>query len=122
MVKVHELKIAPQYFAPVCEGEKTFEIRKNDRGYGVGDLLHLKEFNEGQYTGESVLVEVTYLTTFNQEPGYVVLAIKQPTFDTLNNLLGYNKAANLVIGAEPIWVLEQATDEDLEANIMACFT
>ncbi|EAH2635075.1 DUF3850 domain-containing protein, partial [Listeria monocytogenes] len=29
MTKTHELKIAPEYFAAVTEGRKTFEIRKN---------------------------------------------------------------------------------------------
>lgn len=116
---VHELKIAPQYFEPVLEGRKTFEIRKDDRGYQVGHLLHLKEFDGESFTGKSVLAEVTYMTTFNQEPGYYVLAIKEPGFEVLNNLFGYDKAANLTMGCDPIWVLEQATDEDLEANIMA---
>jgi len=43
----------------------------------------------------------------------------KPGFEVLNDLFGYNKAANLTMGEEPIWMLEQATDEDLEANIMA---
>lgn len=116
---VHELKITPKYFVSVVEGEKTFEIRKDDRGYKVGDLLHLKEFDRESFTGKSVLVEVTYTTAFNQEPGYLVLAIKEPNFEVLNGLFGYNKAACLTIGCEPIWVLEQASDEDLEANISA---
>lgn len=116
---VHELKIAPEYFEPVFEGKKTFEIRKDDRGYQVGDLLHLKEFDDEAFTGNSVLAEITYLTAFNQEPGYLVLAIKEPGFEVLNGLFGYNKAASLTMGCEPIWVLEQATDDDLEANVAA---
>lgn len=118
-MKVHELKILPEYFEQVFAGEKTFEIRKDDREYQTGDLLHLKEFDVDGYTGKSVLVRVTYITTFKQEPGYVVMAIKEPGFEVLNSLFGYDKAANLSMGAEPIWVLEQATDEDLEANIIA---
>ncbi|MEK4702033.1 DUF3850 domain-containing protein [Solibacillus sp. FSL R7-0668] len=116
---MHELKILPEYFEQVFAGEKTFEIRKDDRGYQTGDLLHLKEFGIDGYTGKSVLVRVTYITAFKQELGYVVMAIKEPGFEVLNSLFGYDKAANLTMGEEPIWVLEQATDEDLEANIMA---
>ncbi|EAG9779059.1 DUF3850 domain-containing protein, partial [Listeria monocytogenes] len=35
MTKTHELKIAPEYFAAVTEGRKTFEIRKNGRDFQV---------------------------------------------------------------------------------------
>jgi len=116
---VHELKTLPQYFGPVVEGIKTFEIRKDDRGYAVGDLLFLKEYENGSYTGNAVVKEVIYTTAFNQEPGYLVLAIKEPDFEVLNGVFGYNKAACLTMGCDPIWVLEQANDEDLEANISA---
>lgn len=118
-MKVHELKIAPEYFGPVFDGIKTFEIRKNDRGYEIGDLIHLKEFDDEAFTGKSVIMEITYTTTYNQEPGYLVFAIKDPDFKVLNDIFGYNKAVCLTMGCEPIWVLEQATDEDLEANISA---
>ena len=36
---VHEIKIAPEYFGPVFDGIKTFEICKDDCGYVIGDLL-----------------------------------------------------------------------------------
>lgn len=38
----HELKIHPQHWERVFDGSKTFEIRKNDRGFQKGDkvLLH----------------------------------------------------------------------------------
>lgn len=121
-MKVHELKIAPEYFGPVFDGIKTFEIRKNDRGYEIGDLMHLKEFDGEAFTGKSVIMEITYTTTYNQEPGYLVFAIKDPDFKVLNDVFGYNKAACLTMGCEPTWVLEQATDEDLEANISAVDT
>ncbi|MCX7610250.1 MAG: DUF3850 domain-containing protein [Ignavibacterium sp.] len=38
---VHKLKIYPEFFKEVCSGKKTFEIRKNDRGFQVGDILLL---------------------------------------------------------------------------------
>lgn len=41
----HELKIWPQYFGRVLDGSKTFEVRKNDRGYQPGDIVTLKEWN-----------------------------------------------------------------------------
>lgn len=35
----HELKIKKEYAEFVLSGVKTFEIRKNDRDYQVGDLV-----------------------------------------------------------------------------------
>ena len=64
---IHELKILPEYFNAVVLGEKTFEIRKNDRPFHKGDLLALNEFN-GQYTGNSCLVYVDYIL---DNPTYV---------------------------------------------------
>lgn len=41
----HELKIWPQYFCRVEDGSKTFEVRKNDRGFQLGDTVILKEYD-----------------------------------------------------------------------------
>lgn len=46
---IHELKTWPTYFTAVKEGRKTFEVRKNDRPYQVGDELLLKEFIPADY-------------------------------------------------------------------------
>lgn len=34
-MKTHELKIKPEYFRDVVRGIKTFEVRQNDRNFGV---------------------------------------------------------------------------------------
>lgn len=75
---VHRLKIHPEYFDAVLKGEKTFEIRKNDRNYQVGDFLILQEFDPvtNEYTGEEVERRITYITAYAQQDNYVVLAIK----------------------------------------------
>jgi hypothetical protein len=41
----HVLKCWPAYFGPVAEGLKTWEYRKDDRPYAVGDVLCLREWD-----------------------------------------------------------------------------
>ena len=42
---IHELKIWPQYYQRVADGSKTFEVRKNDRGFQNGDDVVLRYFD-----------------------------------------------------------------------------
>lgn len=62
-MKVHNIKSWPQFFEPVLYGTKKFEIRKDDRGYQIGDILHLKEYipDEDRYTGREIATSITYL-------------------------------------------------------------
>ena len=41
----HDLKIWPQYYCHVKNGNKTFEVRKNDRGFQPGDTVVLREYD-----------------------------------------------------------------------------
>src|ERR1700759_5655955 len=43
-MKEHELKCWPPHFGNIVAGLKTFELRKCDRDFTVGDILYLKEF------------------------------------------------------------------------------
>ena len=49
--KYHHLKILPEYFNEVQSLNKQFELRKDDRGYQVGDWILLEEYENGEYTG-----------------------------------------------------------------------
>ncbi|MBP3040568.1 DUF3850 domain-containing protein [Bacillaceae bacterium Marseille-Q3522] len=73
----HKLKIHPQYFIEVLSGKKSFEIRKNDRNFKVGDTLLLQEFepDSNSYTGRIAERKITYITDFAQKGNYVVMAI-----------------------------------------------
>lgn len=77
---IHSLKQHPQHFEKVLAGEKTFEVRENDRGYVVGDLLALNEWDpeKKEYTGRSCLVYVDYLWSGPEyvREGYVIMSIK----------------------------------------------
>lgn len=41
----HDLKTWPTYFERLLDGSKTFEVRKDDRGYQAGDRLILREWD-----------------------------------------------------------------------------
>ena len=48
----HALKTWPVYFKAVKEGSKTFEVRKDDRKFHVGDKVLLQEYDlEEGFTG-----------------------------------------------------------------------
>lgn len=93
---IHELKSWSEYFQKTKSGEKTFELRKNDRDFKVGDILCLKEWvmkgwsdvnpNEysGYYTGEEIEMIVNYIfqldpfsaSTFGINSDYCIMSIE----------------------------------------------
>lgn len=77
----HELKILPQWFADVKSGKKNFEIRRNDRDFKVGDLLCLKEYEKGRYTGNEVIREIEYIYkgdgTYGLSADFCILGMKK---------------------------------------------
>jgi hypothetical protein len=74
---IHNLKTWPVLFADVVSGAKTFEVRIDDRGYQVGDILCLKEYKPnltdkgvegGVYTGGEINVRVMYTIHLGHMP------------------------------------------------------
>ena len=61
--KIHDLKSWPEFFGPVLEGRKTFELRKNDRNFKVGDILWLREWEPltAKYSGREIRKRITYM-------------------------------------------------------------
>lgn len=78
-VKFHELKTIQPFFQQVCDGVKTFELRKNDRDFQVNELLKLQEYNPitKEYTGRYVFKKITYILKdfTGLVDGYVILGI-----------------------------------------------
>jgi hypothetical protein len=78
----HRLKTWTPYYDDVVEGRKTFELRKNDRGYEVGDELVLIRWDpdQGVATGEEATFVVTFITdgqAFDAlQSGWVCMGIK----------------------------------------------
>lgn len=78
----HTLKTWPEYYDAIVSGKKTFEARKNDRSFQVGDTLVLQEFYMSTgYTGRETSVEVTYMMTgadgFGILGDYCVMSIRR---------------------------------------------
>lgn len=59
----HRLKIWPEYYTAMMFGNKSFEIRKNDRNYKTGDYLMLREWcpKTEDYTGRVLSRMITYI-------------------------------------------------------------
>lgn len=76
--KIHQIRLASMYFDDVVSGKKSFELRKNDRGYKEGDFLEMMEFKDGKNTGRTVRVLVTYLLDdyTGLEDGYCIMGTK----------------------------------------------
>ncbi len=88
MPKVHHVKSWPQYFASIKEGQRTHDLRRNDREFQVGDLMILAEFDPQaqKYTGETCEVEITSMTSTSQpcavssealDPAFCILSIRR---------------------------------------------
>ena len=90
-MKTHELKLLTEYFKDVESGLKTFELRKNDRDFQVGDTLILKEYYQGDtdykdsictpphYTNKQIEKKVVYMIKGGQyglQKGYVILGLQ----------------------------------------------
>jgi len=76
--KIHQIRLASMYFDDVVSGKKSFELKKNDRGYKEGDFLEMMEFKDGKNTGRTVRVLVTYLLDdyTGLEDGYCIMGTK----------------------------------------------
>lgn len=83
---IHQLKCEPEYFLLLINGIKTFEVRKNDRNFHVGDYLAINELTphkvnaDGEHaeTGRSALFYVYYILNDEEvcKEGYVIMGIE----------------------------------------------
>jgi YD repeat-containing protein len=88
----HTLKCWPEFYDAIADGRKTFEARRNDRGFQTGDTLRLqrtKEDNMGRHRVDydangrvkhEQLARVTYLAhgeRFGIMDGFCMMAIER---------------------------------------------
>ena len=82
----HRIKLLEKYAADVFDGTKPFEIRKNDRGYKVGDVVSFVVVNAKgdpvKHPINDAFFVISYLLKgplYGLEEGYVVFALKKLT-------------------------------------------
>ena len=79
MRRTHEIKLSREFQDSVLSGDKSFEVRFNDRGYQKGDYVKFwvtdrKNVDEPL---DEKLFEITYvLSGWHIEPNYVVFGIR----------------------------------------------
>ncbi|QPC87076.1 DUF3850 domain-containing protein [Mesorhizobium sp. NBSH29] len=87
MTQIHYLRTIDRYFDAVRRGEKTFEVRLNDRAFQTGDIIILRKISESGYAiapdgvsvgYDEICKRVTYLLQggqFGIEPRYCILGL-----------------------------------------------
>jgi hypothetical protein len=81
--RTHHLKVSPTYFHDLWNGNKTFEVRRNDRAFQKGDLVVLQEYDESKtrsadkyrYTGRKIKAIIGFVLTEYQQEGYVTFSL-----------------------------------------------
>ena len=81
-MKTHNIKLNINFCDAVCKGEKTFEIRENDRGYQKGDYIKFTPVNgiglHLYHEVEDKKYIITYvLNGWGVKENHVVFSIKE---------------------------------------------
>lgn len=80
-MKQHKLKSFTKIFPRLVSGEKRSEVRVNDRGFEVGDVV---TFQEGQlengefvYTGRTISGVISHIDDYGCQFGFVNLSLSR---------------------------------------------
>lgn len=76
---VHDIKCWPEFFKYLWSGEKTFELRNDDRGYAAGDTLIQREWTKKNgYTGRWIKFDVPFVLSGTWlAPNHVCMSLKE---------------------------------------------
>lgn len=89
---IHRIKIQIEYANEVLSGNKTFEIRENDRAYQKGDFVQFivvdGMFTEDTHPLYMQFYKITYvLPYFGLKENYVAFSIKKATDKEVKNIM-----------------------------------
>ena len=81
MIQIHYLKLNQKYCKAVYYGDKSFEIRRNDRGYQKGDRIVFQAVNDAGLTLSHAVNNQAYMITYllhgyGLQEGFCVFGIK----------------------------------------------
>jgi hypothetical protein len=76
--KTHTVRTWPAFFGPVQDGTKPFVIGENKLDFQIGDTLIIREWcqKEDKATGHECRAVITYVSSWMQLKGNVVLGIR----------------------------------------------
>lgn len=78
-MKLHVLKIEDNYYQEVRKERKKAELRKDDRDYKVGDLIHFTDTSGDEFQDNFNLYLITHIlpcrSLFESKVDYVVISI-----------------------------------------------
>lgn len=80
-MKFHVIKIVEEYLYDILYEGKTFELRKDDRGYEVGDLIHFVDTSGNEFKSfhKDLVFRITYILRdvpqYGLDKDYCILAI-----------------------------------------------
>lgn len=84
LTTTHDLKTWPEFYEAVADGSKTFEVRKNDRDFKVGDTLLIRHYEpmSGKFDLDKPLIKlkITYVLqggNFGVLEGFAVLGFEK---------------------------------------------
>lgn len=82
---IHDLKVWPEQYEPLASDDKPFEIRRDDRGYAVGDTLRLREWDHAAgYSGRETIRGVSFILRggqFGLAEGFVAMGLARVQAD-----------------------------------------
>lgn len=81
-MKIHTLKIFRCYLKDIERGKKTWEIRKNDRDFKEGDIIHfVDQDSEEFFEYPDNLFRITYIlqniNEYGLQEGYCIFSIEK---------------------------------------------
>ncbi len=93
-LEIHRLLATTSNIKDIKDRKKTFEIRRNDRIFKIGDIIVLTDKSD---ESNSISVVVNYIETYNSYENYVVLGIELAKDNSSDDNMSKLKAAVAIV-------------------------